>query len=179
MDIRVREADIESDGDALLDALSRYLNPLADRARFDWLYKNNPHGKVRAWIAFDNAGRTVVGTAAVFPRRVYNRDSEAIAWVLGDFCINDTYRALGPALTLQRAVLSALEPSGIPFCYDFPGRAMTAVYKRLKVEVFAEMIRLAKVVRVDRKLREHVRSELLVNIMSAVGNAFLWKPGRG
>ena len=41
------------DREILIDALSRYLNPVADARRFDWLYKDNPHGEAQVWIAFD------------------------------------------------------------------------------------------------------------------------------
>ena len=101
MNIQIREADLKRDGVRIADALSKYLTPLADLQRFDWLYNRNPNGKARAWVGLIEGD--VVATAAVFPRRAYFNKSEIIAWVLGDFCVSDRHRSLGPAVALQRA----------------------------------------------------------------------------
>ncbi len=148
-----------------------YLNPLADAPRFEWLYKRNPNGKVRAWLALDNDD--IIATAAVFPRRAYFNKIESLAWVLGDFCVSDRHRSLGPAVALQRALLQAADSSGVPISYDFPSAAMAAVYKRLKIEPFGQMVRMAKVLRVDKKLRDRIGYERLAKTVVPVGNAIL------
>jgi GNAT superfamily N-acetyltransferase len=169
--IQIREADLNRDGAQIADALSKYLIPLADSPRFEWLYKRNPNGKARAWLALDNDD--VIATGAVFPRRVYFNKTQIIAWVLGDFCVSDRHRTLGTAVALQRTLLQASDASGVPISYDFPSAAMTAVYKRLKIEPFGQMIRMARVLRVDRKLRERIGYEWLAKVLSPVGNALL------
>ena len=170
--ILIREANIDADGELIANALKCYLTPLADRARFDWLYKRNPHGPVRVWLAVEQ-NNEVVGTAAAFPRRLYVSRQQRIAWVFGDFCVSDTHRSLGPAVALQRALLQAADSTGVPVCYDFPSTAMTAVYKRLKIEPASQMIRMAKMLRVDRKVREQLRDGILAKAVSSAGNVFL------
>ena len=82
MAIAIREADIESDRLLLMEAPFHYLTPPSDGPRFDWLYRNNPHGQVRAWIAMDRDRDVIVGSAAAFPRRLYVGDGEEFVWVL-------------------------------------------------------------------------------------------------
>jgi hypothetical protein len=169
--IKIREADFDRDAEQIAEALSKYLTPLADLPRFNWLYQRNPSGKVRAWLAFDND--EVIATAAAFPRHAYFGKTEISAWVLGDFCVGDRYRTLGPAVALQRELLRALDSSSGAISYDFPSAAMTAVYKRLKIEPVAHMVRMVKVLRVDRKVREHIGCEPVAKAVSALGNIVL------
>jgi len=171
LNIQIREADLNRDGVQIADALSKYLTPLADLPRFEWLYKRNPNGKVRAWLALDDD--EVIATGAVFPRRAYFNKTEIVAWVLGDFCVSDRHRTLGPAVALQRALLQASDSGGATISYDFPSAAMTAVYKRLKIEPFDQMIRMARVLRVDRKVRERIGFEWVSNAVAPIGNALL------
>ena len=50
---------------------------------------------------------------------------------------------------------------------------MTAVYKRLKVEPFGQMVRMAKVLRVDGKLRARIRYKWVTRTVAPIGNALL------
>jgi hypothetical protein len=178
MAILTQEADIQSDGERIADCLRRFLTPRADLPRFQWLYKDNPQGQVRAWVAVDQPDQSIIGTAAAFPRRLYTNGSEIDVWILGDFCIDDRYRALGPALALQRYMLSALESSGRSFCYDFPGATMLAIYKRLRIEPFGRMLRMAKPLRIDRNVGRLVPVPLLAKSISSAGNWLLTKTAR-
>lgn len=171
MSILIREADLYHDGPKIALALSKYLTPHADAGRFEWLYKQNPSGKVRAWLALDH--ETVIASGAVFPRRAYMNKMEITAWVLGDFCVSSDYRVLGPAVTLQRALLQASHGANVAISYDFPSLTMTAVYKRLKIEPLTEMIRMAKMLRVDRKLREQIRPGWVSNAAAPIGNVVM------
>jgi hypothetical protein len=59
------------------------------------------------------------------------------------------------------------------FCYDFPSASMGVVYKRLGIAVTGKMIRLAKLLRVDRKVREIIKVPFAQRAVTAVGNALL------
>jgi len=174
MNITVRPADLEIDRELLIHTLFRYLTPLSDDSRFAWLYRNSPHGPARAWIASrtDN-NHDIIGIASAFPRRIYVNDSVELGWVLGDFCIKDQYRSLGPALQLQRACLTEVDSGGMTFCYDFPSTSMMAVYKWLGIPPFGKMLRLAKPLRVDRNIKKIVKVPSLAAGLTAGGNLLL------
>ncbi len=173
MTISIRRADLTADRELIIDTLLRYLTPLSNARRYDWLYTENPHGHARAWIAVDDETNAIVGMAAAFPRLFYIGDSQETGWVLGDFCIHDKYRSLGPALQLQRACLEDVEAGATFFCYDFPTSTMMAVYKRLSIHPFSRMLRLAKPLRTDRQIRRIVRPALLARAISTAGNLVL------
>jgi len=124
-------------------------------------------------MAVDQTKHSILGVAAAFPRRFYLGNDKVTGWVLGDFCFDPQFRSLGPALQLQRACLDILESTQGVFCYDFPSESMVAVYKRLGVGVTGKMLRLAKPLRVDRKVKEMVKNAAVQRVVTSVGNVLL------
>lgn len=158
--ICVREANIEDDAHVIEDTLRRYLIPGADKERFNWLYTSGPHGSARAWLAVTSLG-DVIGSAAAFPRKILIDGCEETAWVFGDFCLGERYRSLGPALQLQRACLKAADSAGVTFWYDFPSASMVAVYRRLGLSPSVKLLRMAKLLSVDRAVAKVVSSPFM------------------
>jgi hypothetical protein len=169
--IAIRRADLTADRDLLIHAVRTFINPKADAARFDWMYHQNPAGKAHAWIATEQGSREFVGMASAFPRRARVGGCIVLGWVLGDFCVADKYRSLGPALQLQRAVVDESMAERIAFFYDFPSMSMTAIYQRLKVTGVTRMIRLARPLRLDRQIQYVFRGPGLARWISPVGTA--------
>src|SRR5262245_1698013 len=122
MGITVTAGDVEADRERVVELFARHINPAYNTRRFDWLYRRNPHGLGRLWLAVDPATDSLVGAAGALPRRVYVAGREELAWVLADFCVSDRYRVLGPALTLYRACFAALGPESPVLCHDFPSQ---------------------------------------------------------
>lgn len=99
---------------------------------------------------------------------------EKSGWVLGDFCIAENYRSLGPALQLQKATLEQIKESKeADFCYDFPSRGLMAIYRRLGIRATGQMVRLAKPLRLERKLEQLSGSKTLARSAGWLGNALL------
>ncbi len=180
MDVVVRHADLSRDSDQIIDLHRKLLTSSADRKRFEWLYKRNPFGQARVWVIENSMSNAVIGTAAAFPRSLWNGLRREIGWVLGDFCISEDYRSLGPAIQLQRACLEGLGTGESIAWYDFPSASMLSIYKRLKFQNFQKMTRFVKPLRVDRKVRAMVKSDLLQKCLSRLGNqALRWTSKRG
>ena len=179
MPIKIRSATLDADRQDLIELFRRHLTPLSDDRRFEWLYRSNPHGPAHVWVACDSARGEIVGAAAAFPRKMYLRGIEKMAWVFGDFCLEEKYRSLGPALQLQRAGLEAGAELPVEFCYDFPSQSMMAIYKRLGVSENGKLVRWAKPLRIERKIEPVVRSRILARGLGAIGNLMLKRPGWG
>lgn len=171
--VRIRSAHLDHDADFIVGSVRAYLNPAADRARFDWLYRRNPDGEARAWIAEDPSTGDPVGLAAAFPRQIYLRGQRQIGWVLGDFCIAEPYRTLGPALRLQRACLAGIGGGANAVFYDLPGAAMMPVYRRLGLSADGQIRRFAKPLRIDQRIRTRLVPAFLSGILSWAGNRLL------
>ena len=181
MAIQVQSGCLETHKRALIALFREHLSPDYDADRFDWLYHKNPAGPAHVWIAYDGDSRTIVGAAAAFPRKFYFRGSEELGWVLGDFCLAERYRSVGPALQLQRACLGALA-APVDFCYDFPSKSMMAIYKRLGIQQAGELVRWAKALRIEEKLESLVKSKRIAKVLGMMSTGIIasldWKGGK-
>lgn len=172
--IDIRQADLKRDKAALIDTLFKYLTPDSDEKRFNWLYEDSPEGPARAWLATDTDTQTVIGVSGAFARRITVNGGEKTGWVLGDFCIAEQFRSLGPALRLQKATLEQItDAEGSAFCYDFPSQGLMAIYRRLGMKARGQMLRLAKPLLLNRKLAQLGGPKLLARGGAWLGNLML------
>lgn len=169
----IRPAHMDRDHQLMIDAIVKYLNPDADEARFNWLYFGNPHGAGLAWIARDPVTQDFVGMASAFPRCVYYEGKEQVGWVLGEFCVHERFRMLGPALALQRTILGEMCANKIKMFYDFPSVGMMAIYGRLSIQASHRMVRMACPLRVDQWLFDRLKPSWIADCISPVANAAL------
>jgi hypothetical protein len=169
--LRVREADACKEREPLLKILRNWLAPEIDEKRLDWLYFRNPHGNARIWVLEDSDG--MVGAGAAIPRKLWSSGAQIPGCVFGDFCVAPAYRTIGPALQLQRACLQAIDSGWSRLGYDLPSTSMMAVYRRLGIREARSFMRMAKPLRVDRQVRERVKSGILAKFVSQSGNAAL------
>lgn len=169
LSITIRKADLERDESLLVGFMAENLNLRITPQRYRWLYLNCPYGLANAWIA-EQQGE-IVGTAAAFPRRMLKPEGQT-GWVLGDFCISARHRSLGPAVMLQKALLAAL-PQPPAIWFDFPHSNMLPVYKRLGLESNFRLIRWARPLRMDAKVRQLSNNPLVYNVLTAAMNSVL------
>lgn len=169
----VEKADLDRDRSLIIDTVRRHLTPLSNEVRFDWLYCTNPSGRGEAWIARDIESNSVLGVASAFPRRLYWRGGEALGWVLGDFCISDRYRSLGPAVQLQREILNEAKRAHVQVWYDFPSHSMMAVYRRLGVSSTAQVVRFAKILRTEGVVQRMVSCSLVSKGIASIADPLL------
>lgn len=180
MTVTIAECDPRRNRGVIIDTVARFVTPQSNEARFQWMYLDNPAGLARVWLARVGAEGTVIGMASAFPRRLMVQGCVRTGWVLGDFCMAEEYRSLGPSVKLQRACLTVVEGVDDTLCYDFPSQSMMAVYRRLGIAPFRPVVRWAKPLRVNRKMRALMGGSVLSAGISALGNSALrlWDAGR-
>jgi len=162
MGITVRAVDLEAEEHELLAVLQRNLSDLPHARRFSWLYRNNPLGPARSWLARDSISGQAVGVASVFRRAVWIGPRLRLGGQVGDFAIDPSYRTLGPALMLQRATFEPVDSGELAFCYDCPpdDRGMST-FRRLGMTSDATMARYARLLRADRQVTRWLGHGLL------------------
>lgn len=173
MGVRVREIDVGRESDVLLPVLRENLPGHEDDRQFRWLYLDNPYGKARAWLAFDEADGSAVGAAAAFPRLMRVDDEDVLCWNLGDFAIAPDRRSLGPAVALQRACLRDVLDGRVPFAYDHPSCNMMAVYRWLKIAETGSAVRHARLLKADDLVERRLGVGRGSRLVAWVGNAVL------
>jgi hypothetical protein len=170
MKLSVRPADLDADRDDLIALMLRYLTPMSDGPRYDWLYRQNPHGQAQLWILTDVDTGKVVGSGGIVPRLMYVGGRERLGCVLADFWIHPQYRSLGPALQLQRACLAGIQEGPYELYYDFPKQNMVAVYRRLGVKPKHCVVRLTKLLSLKKKLAAVSKIPLLGSSLITAAN---------
>jgi hypothetical protein len=172
--VDVREVDVRAVQKDLVGLLSRHFEDWGARgeAKFEWLYLTNPFGRARAW-ALESGKSCLVGLSTAFPRRFRSGGRTFDAWVLGDFCVDASYRSLGPALQLQRAVTSMVDRGEVDAWYDFPSRTMQAIYGRMGLSATGEMVRFTYPLRVDGMVSRKIENSLLAGGLTTLGNVVL------
>jgi hypothetical protein len=108
---------------------------------------------------------------------VYSNGEEKLGLVLGDFCVNEKYRSLGPSLQLQRACVGMVSDAGFDFFYDFPSDAMMAIYRRLGIPQTGAMIRWTRPLRMEAKLERALRFKALSKSVAYLANSVLARRG--
>lgn len=173
MAIQIRRADLHADRAALIGLFQKNLASDYDEQKFSWLYEANPHGAAIAWVAFDQASGEIRGASAGFPRKLHSDGTEMVGLILGDLCMDEEYRSLGPALQLQKISLAAVDEHPFAFCYDFPSQSMMAIYRRLGVGKTGTMQRWAKPLKADRKIERAIKSKHLSRPLAKAANLVL------
>lgn len=125
----LRPADITTDRDAILHVCS--LGSLScTSAKYHWKYERNPVRGVWCEIALESATKQVVGTTALFARRLLVDGIPFRAAVAGDFAVDPRHRTLYPAIALQRAAVNSCIEDQFDVLYAFPNDAARPIQIR-------------------------------------------------
>lgn len=87
--------------------------------RYDWLYRDNPHGSALTWLVVDDDGEAVAVTS-VFPRRVVVRGRQRVGSIGGDCYVLPRARRKGLATRLHQATMAEMRDGGVDFMYGPP-----------------------------------------------------------
>jgi len=126
--------------------------PGALEKKFKWIYKNNPAGKAHVWLLKHEVSGEFIGITALFPKKFAANGTTLLAGITGDLVVDKEHRSLGPAMMLQKAVISAVQDGTFDFIYGFPNKASEPVFKRAGYQILGERIRLVKILKTAPKL---------------------------
>ena len=115
-------------------------------AKYDWYYLDCPYGKPLLVLLRHEASQAWVGIAAAGPRRMRWQGREIRAGVLVDLAVGAEHRTLGPALMLQRALLTMAEEH-FELVYGMPNPKALPVFSRLGCRRAGDLVRYVRVVR--------------------------------
>ena len=120
-------------------------------AKFDWFYRSSPWGPPLLQLLRHEPSSAWVGVAGAGTRRMLDQGRELRAGVLVDLAVNAAHRSLGPALTLQKALLH-VGGERFDLLYGFPNSRAAPVFKRAGYAHLGEIVRYACVLRHRRYL---------------------------
>jgi hypothetical protein len=115
-------------------------------AKYEWFYRQAPHGPPLVAIVRQQPVGTLVGIAAAGRRRMRWGDNEVCAGLLADIAVLPEHRTLFPALQLQRELRR--QAQGVcALLYGLPNPKAVPVFERVGYRHLGSMQRFAVVVR--------------------------------
>lgn len=130
-------------------------DPERQRARFDWLYRQCPHGEGQVNFLYPPGKAEPVGFLGVSLRQ-WMLDGEAVrGGVLVDFVVHPEHRSAAPALQLQRRGRERARESA-RLLFGLPEPKAVAVFKRLGSNTQGTMPRYVRVLRFGVYLRRRL-----------------------
>jgi GNAT superfamily N-acetyltransferase len=166
-----KEFQIERAGERreqdVLALLADYLPGTDVRARYDWLYAKNPHGRSVTVVAYDPTSGEPVGLTSVFPRRVRVDGRSMRGSIGGDGYVKPSHRRRGIATALHDASRAAMREEGIDFMFGPPEpnnlKALVRAGARIvtKVRRFARPLAVQRLERLLHATRPSLRAKLV------------------
>jgi hypothetical protein len=118
-----------ADEEGFLLFLSAWI-PTGLMERYQWIYKNNPHGRALTWLAIDQNSKKIAGCTSVFPKKLMLCNHPVIGSVGGDTYVAPTYRRQGIAKSLYQVSLADMRDSGIRLQFGFPLADNLAAFRK-------------------------------------------------
>ncbi|MFH1898223.1 MAG: hypothetical protein ABH886_08320 [Candidatus Desantisbacteria bacterium] len=178
MGILIKRVDLDKDKGILISLLNENRRVATDERRYEWLYRQNPYGEAIGWVAFDEKNDEPVGFTVITPRLVRVKGKDVICWNCGDFSIHKKYRTLGVAVKLRKMARDGVDAGVVPFLYAHPNDRMLVVHQRVGHPVIGQMVRYAKVIRLNKKMQDMLKYKVIADALSGLGNPLLKLMGK-
>lgn len=142
--------------------------------RFDWLYKENPCGPAKTWLAVDNYNNEIIGCASLYPKQIYVKGRVLKIGIAVDFVLSKQYRVFGPALKMQKTLVAMRHQAGFEFIFGFPNKSSSGVFTHAGYKSIGQISHFAKILNVDYKINEHIKISVIANLISIFLNFVLY-----
>jgi hypothetical protein len=153
--------------DTITEICSNNLSHLS-KSRFEWKYIKNPFGVSDVWLILNRQNNKSVGSLAVFPREVSVNGVLVRGGFLGDYSLNKEDRTLGPALSLQKHVITSVEELEYNFIYTIPNDKSRLVLRRSGYHPIGHVVWLTRPVKTFKYLHERFKNRVLAKVASAI-----------
>lgn len=142
--VRIRRASSSDVGVVLALLRDHYGDGYDTASRYEWLYRQNPHGPAQTWIAVDQASGEPAGLTSIFPRRVAIDGNERVGSIGGDGFVRPAFRRRGIATALHRESLRGMREEGIELMYGPPEPHNLAALLRAGSKVVCQLRRFVR-----------------------------------
>lgn len=159
------KADLKKDKEIIMSLCTNNLSEMTEK-RYSWKYENNPYGPAECWLVKHTEQNTIIGTAALFPRGMIIQGEFKRAGIAGDFAISKNYRSLGPALLLQKKVVTGFRDSNFDILYGVPNSQSAPVLIRIGYKVIGNNVWMSKPIKSYNFLRYYISSSITLKILS-------------
>lgn len=165
MAFSIIKADLELDKNEIFDFWKENF-PGWPEKKYAWFYEKNPYGKASCWVARENHSAPIAGSAVYFPRPVSIEGELLPAGITGDFGVRKEHRGLGPAVSLQKALITASKEAHLSLLYGFPNNFAYSPKTRAGFKLIGYTIRMVRILKSDSYIRQHINNSVITTITS-------------
>lgn len=165
----IKEANVTHDKGDILPILKRNLEGTSAE-RYVWNYENCPYGNARCWVAVNKNSGSLIGSAALFPRKILMEGEPVFAAIAGDFAVDKEHRAFGPALPLQREIQSNLRKTEFRFIYGVPNELSRMLFLKIGYREIGRFKRFMKVLKTEYKSEKYLHRSFRSKMFSRLIN---------
>ncbi len=158
----ISKADLKRDKEDIIRLWERNFSNVP-RERFDWIYENNPAGVPSCWLVKKEG--QVVGSIALFPRRLYINGQAVTAGIAGDLSVIRAFRLLGPAMSLLNEVSSSYIKEGFDLIYTLPNEKSVNIAKRSGYSVIGDILSLTRPLKSQYYLRKKIHYPIISKLL--------------
>ena len=158
----ISKADLIKDKGAIIGLWDENF-PGLPKKRYEWIYENNPAGIPSCWLARKN--ESVIGSATVFPRRLFINGQSVAGGITGDFSVVKKFRLLGPAVALQKEIISNYIKEGFDLIYTLPNEKSVTVATRSGYSVIGDVVSLTRPLRSQSYLKERIHFPIIPELL--------------
>ncbi len=160
---------IELHRDAVLNLWRNNLElPECYEERFRWFYEENPSGQAKTCLAVNDKDNEIVSCGSLYPRSMYVNGEKILGGIASDFATNKEHRVFGPAIKLQKQIISSSWDNGFDLNFGFPNKASSGVFLRAGYKLLGKAENYVKVLKSEHKLVNYVKSRLLAKVSGGV-----------
>jgi GNAT superfamily N-acetyltransferase len=174
---------LEEHRSALLRLWRNFESPCMDAAadrRLEWLYRQNPLGPARTWLAVESGGDEVIGCGSVCPAQKYVRGRLARIGITVDFAVEPGHRSAGAAVAIQRALTRECRSVGFDALIGKPNRKAIPVFTRVGYRPIGDCRNWVKALDVAAGSGSRLDGCFVEELVSAADRRFdeLWDRGK-
>lgn len=143
----VKRADLKRDQEKILALWRRNGVNGPDQARhYSWAYLDNPAGEGCCWLLEHVPSGDIIGSLGFILRRMKVGDSVLLAGRAAGLAVDQSYRTLGPALMLGKAMTADLGQFDLALIYTLAPLQASPLFKRLgyrslgKIECYRKIV---------------------------------------
>jgi hypothetical protein len=163
----ILKADLRKDKEDVLDLLINNLDD-QDLARYKWNYEYCPLGYAPCWLAKHEKSDRFIGTTAVYPRKVFVNGVRMNTGLIAGFGVDKSHRVFGPAIPMQKEILSQMESLGLHFLYEAPNLQSRLVFLRVGYKKIAQFKKYIKILRTEHISKEYLLNSFMKNKYSSL-----------
>jgi hypothetical protein len=141
--------------------------------RYEWFYFRNPSGQAKSWLAINDQGEVITGSAALYPRDIKVDNRNCKIGIAADFAIQKAHRVFGPAIQLQKAIINSYSETGYSFILAYPSLSSRAVFERVGYRILGTASGWSRVLKSKNKVQGFFRIRLISFIASLFYDSFM------